>query len=187
MVIEGSYKKVWWKCNKGHEWEAVISSRNEGKGCPYCSHQKVSLESSLYTKRPDLIKEWNIGKNKDLTPKDVNAYSRKKVWWKCEKGHEWETSVGQRANLNSGCPYCSNLRATKENCLQTNYPEIATEWNYKRNEKLTPSDVTKKSAKLVWWLCKNGHEWTAKVKDRVAGRYKCMECRKKRTQNSTFS
>ena len=30
--------RVWWKCTKGHEWEAKISSRATNKsGCPYCS------------------------------------------------------------------------------------------------------------------------------------------------------
>lgn len=39
----GSGKKVWWKCAKGHEWQATISSRNRGTGCPYCSgHKKQS-------------------------------------------------------------------------------------------------------------------------------------------------
>ena len=31
----GSGQKVWWKCSKGHEWQAVINSRNNGTGCPY--------------------------------------------------------------------------------------------------------------------------------------------------------
>jgi hypothetical protein len=29
-------KKVWWKCKKGHEWQAVIVSRKNGTGCPHC-------------------------------------------------------------------------------------------------------------------------------------------------------
>ena len=36
----GSNKKVWWKCSKGHEWQAIIANRNEGRGCPYCSGWK---------------------------------------------------------------------------------------------------------------------------------------------------
>lgn len=31
-----SNEKVWWKCSKGHEWEAVISSRHTGRGCSEC-------------------------------------------------------------------------------------------------------------------------------------------------------
>ena len=33
----GSGKIVWWKCSKGHNWEARIADRESGKGCPYCS------------------------------------------------------------------------------------------------------------------------------------------------------
>ena len=36
-----SNKKAWWKCKKGHEWQAIINSRNNGVGCPYCAGQKV--------------------------------------------------------------------------------------------------------------------------------------------------
>ena len=35
--LPSSNKKVWWKCDKGHSWEAVISSRTKGnRGCPFC-------------------------------------------------------------------------------------------------------------------------------------------------------
>ena len=30
-VLPGSHKKGWWKCLKGHEWEASIRDRNAGK------------------------------------------------------------------------------------------------------------------------------------------------------------
>ena len=35
-VMSGSNKKVWWICKEGHEWQAVISSRNAGRGCLIC-------------------------------------------------------------------------------------------------------------------------------------------------------
>ena len=35
-VMAGSNKKVWWICKEGHEWEAVISIRKAGRGCPIC-------------------------------------------------------------------------------------------------------------------------------------------------------
>lgn len=85
MVIQGSKKKVWWICSSKHEWEALIASRNRGNGCPYCSNQKVSLESSLFIRQPELIKEWNYEKNNGLTPKDFAENSSKKVWWNYKK------------------------------------------------------------------------------------------------------
>ena len=28
---------MWWKCEKGHEWQALISNRSRGDGCPICN------------------------------------------------------------------------------------------------------------------------------------------------------
>ena len=39
-VMPGSNKKAWWICENGHEWEAMISSRNKGHGCAICYHSK---------------------------------------------------------------------------------------------------------------------------------------------------
>ena len=36
----GSEKKTWWKCSKGHEWQAIIGNRNKGQGCPVCRKEK---------------------------------------------------------------------------------------------------------------------------------------------------
>ncbi len=39
----GSGKKIWWKCQYGHEWQATIHNRSRGSGCPKCSGQGTSL------------------------------------------------------------------------------------------------------------------------------------------------
>jgi Hypothetical methyltransferase/Probable Zinc-ribbon domain/Type III restriction enzyme, res subunit/Helicase conserved C-terminal domain len=38
-VMSRSGKKAWWRCSADptHEWEAVIASRADGRGCPYCN------------------------------------------------------------------------------------------------------------------------------------------------------
>ena len=41
----GSGKKVWWKCDLGHTWLAIINDRTNGKGCPICSGRKVDRKS----------------------------------------------------------------------------------------------------------------------------------------------
>jgi hypothetical protein len=37
-VARSSDKKVWWQCSKhpGHEWDAIVKSRSDGRGCPIC-------------------------------------------------------------------------------------------------------------------------------------------------------
>lgn len=44
-VSRGSDKKVWWKCSYGHEWQATISSRVAGNGCPLCYKERHSRKS----------------------------------------------------------------------------------------------------------------------------------------------
>ena len=36
----GSHQKTWWKCSKGHEWQAIIGNRHRGNGCPICRKNK---------------------------------------------------------------------------------------------------------------------------------------------------
>jgi hypothetical protein len=108
-VTPGSHKKVWWKCDKGHEWEAVIKSRVEGNGCPYCSNHKVCEDNCLATVNARLALQWHPTKNGDLKPEHVLPGSGQKVWWKCEKGHEWLATINNR-NKGNGCPECRKNR-----------------------------------------------------------------------------
>ena len=180
-----SNKKVWWKCEKGHEWEATICSRNSGNGCPYCANQKVLPGyNDLVTLNPKLATEWNYEKNNGLKPIDVMPYSGKKVWWKCNKGHEWEATISDRTS-GRGCPYCSGQRVLKGyNDLQTINPRLANEWNYEKNNDLTPADVLPNSNKKVWWKCSFGHEWQATINHRNHGR-NCPQCYKARRKKSS--
>jgi len=117
-VIAGTDRKVWWLCEKGHDWEATISNRANGTGCPVCANKQVrSGINDLATTAPQLALEWHPTKNGQLTPQDITAGSNKKVWWQCEKGHEWATSVVNRSK-GTGCPHCQNE-------YRTSFPEQA--------------------------------------------------------------
>jgi len=45
-VTCGSYKKVWWICEKGHKWGATIKNRNNGSICPYCAKENRKGEGN---------------------------------------------------------------------------------------------------------------------------------------------
>lgn len=167
----GSGKKVWWKCPKNHSYAAYIYHRVNGTNCPICSNKKLLVDyNDLCFKYPELISDWNFERN-NLNPYDVIYSASQKVWWKCKKGHEWETSVVSRTKLKSGCPYCSGLKHTRGvNDLKTLNPNLANEWNYKKNGDISPSDVSRMSNKIVWWKCKKGHEWQASISNRSSGR-----------------
>ena len=107
-----SNKEVWWKCEKGHEWKATLNNRtrhNPQNACPYCNNRKLLLGyNDLVTLRPDLVKEWNYKRNEDLIPSMFKLNSSTKVWWVCEKGHEWEAKI-QHRNNGADCPYCAKI------------------------------------------------------------------------------
>ena len=52
-------------------------------------------------------KEFHPTKNGDITPRDIVYGSHKKIWFVCNKGHEWETALYVRTGMGCGCPRCS--------------------------------------------------------------------------------
>jgi DNA-directed RNA polymerase subunit RPC12/RpoP len=161
-VSFGSNKKVWWLCEKGHEWKAAPNSRSQGDGCPYCAGHMIDESNCLASTNPKLTEEWHPTKNGDLTPQQVSKGAHKKVWWKCQFGHSWQAMISNRTR-GRNCPYCSCKLASPEHCLAAVDPEQSKEWHPALNGKLTPFDVTPSSNKKVWWRCKEGHEWQAMV------------------------
>ena len=174
--MANSHQKVWWKCSKGHEWQAAIYSRNVGIGCPYCSGRKaIKGETDLATINPKLASEWNYEKNADLKPENFTANSGERVWWKCKNNHEWQATIDDRSK-GHGCPICSNQKVKKGyNDLITINPKLANEWNYLKNASLRPEYFTANSGKKVWWKCKNNHEWQATIASRNSGK-SCPYC-----------
>ena len=112
-VISSTVRKVWWNCINSHEWQATVVSRVNGGNCPYCSNRIANLENCLAAKYPALVKQWHPLKN-NLTAYDVTPVSDRKVWWVCDKGHEWFTFVYVRSE-GQGCPVCS--RANKNSFI----------------------------------------------------------------------
>jgi len=163
-----SNKKVWWICKNRHKWEAAISTRTKGIGCPYCSGRLATNNNNLKRLRPDLVNEWHPTKNQNLSPENVTPFSHKTVWWLCKKGHEWQSTVADRAKAR-GCPFCLGRRVSSSNNLAFLHPELAFEWHPIKNGSLKPQNITSGSGKKVWWKCSTGHEWKAAIYSRVRG------------------
>lgn len=113
-------KKVWWLCSKcKHEWIANIRNRsNLNRGCPCCAkHTIIKGVNDLATTNPELVNEWHPTKN-NITPYEVAAGSRRKVWWLCSKGHEYQASLLHRKH-GTRCPICYSGRQTSfaEQCV----------------------------------------------------------------------
>ena len=78
----------------------------------------VHIDKNLANQRPELVNEWNYEKNGLLQPEMFTCKSNEKVWWKCSKGHEWETIIANRTK-GHGCPICSKTAKRKVECIET--------------------------------------------------------------------
>ncbi len=105
-VSYGSTKRVWWLCDKGHEWEGRINARKSDT-CFECYKAKTLVFENSFASRKEQLVEW--GDNK--LPEEVSLGSKKRIMWKCSNNpeHTWSTFAYQRGKINpSGCPECSN-------------------------------------------------------------------------------
>ena len=112
-------------------------------------------EKLLIIKSPEVAKEWHPSRNGDLTPWDVTNSCDKKVWWQCLKfeHHIYERRIADKTRYKKGCTYCSGLKVSLENSLETLNPDLTEEWHPTKNKNLKPSDFTNKRSKKIWWQC----------------------------------
>ena len=170
-LSKGSSRRVWWICEKGHEWKTRYSNRINGTGCPYCAGKKVLPGyNDLASLFPEVSAEWHPELNGNLRPDMVLAHSNKYVWWRCLFGHEWRTKINNRTSLGTCCPKCAGKEPIQgETDLLAQYPTIAAQWHPHKNDQLTPEMVLPQSNKKVWWICGRKHEWKARIDHRVHG------------------
>lgn len=182
QVLPGSHRQVWWMCGQGHEWRAQIKSRVAGCGCPVCANRKIqTAENDLAACYPELARQWHPTKNGSLTPDAVTPGSRRRVWWICEKGHQWQASVASRTSGGTGCPVCTGKKIIPgENDLQSQYPDIAAQWDQERNGLLKPDHIAPCANRKVWWRCGLGHVYQAAVAARTMSGSGCPYCSGKR-------
>jgi hypothetical protein len=94
--------KIWWLCKNNHSYKKTIRAQIKCNRCPKCV--------SLGYKYPNIAKLWHKSKNENLTPFDVFCRTSKKVWWICEKGHEYEQRINDKTYKGYGCPKCSGRK-----------------------------------------------------------------------------
>lgn len=176
----GSTKKVWWVCERGHEWQAPIDNRvYNGTGCPACSpagaRKLVPGFNDLATTNPRFAAEWDEVKN-GAPASSVSRGSRKRVWWVCQTcGHEWDAVVKSRVSRNTGCARCTAREAKRRstNVISETNPARA-EWSTKNA--LSIDHYTSGSSFRAWWVCENGHEFQATISDRMSRNTRCKSC-----------
>lgn len=187
-VLPHSARKVWWICSSGHEYFSAINKRSYGRGCPVCSRKVPSKYRNLETEAPEVAKQWHPDRNGALSPSQVLPKSNKLVWWRCEKGHEWQARV--YARLSSGCPDChdakrlvhkviDNQGAARPAVLRELFPKLISEIDVSLEDPRRIGDEYPGSYRRVAWQCPKGHKWVARICKRTAGQ-NCPFCSNKR-------
>lgn len=166
--------------------KAIQPSLCDGKQCglgTYAGGGKWACpHTSLLGLFPDLCQEWDYDKN-ELKPSMVTPGSSKLIWWKCKVSpcecHIWQTKISHRTGVKSGCPFCKINKVCEHNNITVTHPELAKEWDHKRNAK-PPTEYTYGSTQKVWWECTKGncdcHRWEATVHHRSTERNGCPFC-----------
>lgn len=190
-VTANSPQMAWWIDRFGHAWAQEIRSRTAFPGgCPICAGQETQREEphgcghrmvrpglqDLATRYPELARQWDYEKNVPILPTDVSPGSHREVWWRCERGHSWRTSVRTRV-AGCGCPVCAGRQVLPgENDLLACFPDLAAEWDRLKNGALTPQMITPGSTRKVWWTCREGHSWRASIVSRTKAGSGCPYC-----------
>lgn len=182
-ITTGTHKSIWWKCAEArdHVWLAVVKDRiAQDQGCPFCANQRVCRSNCLATRFPKIAQEWHPKRNLPMTPRSVVATSSHRVVWRCRDcAHEWQARVVDRTQKGSGCPACVGKAITKNNCLATLFPQIASEWHKTKNGSLTAKDVSPGSHNKYWFCCKQcAFEWQAQLQSRTRQGNGCPPCGK---------
>ena len=135
--------------------------------------------------RETLLTQWNTARNAPLTPQAVTYGSHKRVWWRCERGHDYEAMVSARV-WGSGCPYCAGRRVQAgENDFAARFPRLAAQWHPTLNGTLLHTQVTAGCRRKVWWLCPENHTWKAVIYSRTGTQQSgCPVCAGKTRQRS---
>jgi len=166
MFHPNSNEKMWWLCEKGHEWQTTINHRTSGKGCPFCAgrHQTIEeMQTLAESKEGFCLSEKYLGNHTHLI-------------WKCKSKHIWEATT---ANIKKGhwCPKCFNKkRGASQRLSISDMHQIAR----MKNGKCLSTEYVNSHTKLKW-ECKSGHQWEANAnKVRNRGQW-CPYCAGKRT------
>lgn len=133
---------------------------------------------------PELRSQWSDKNEKSFD--EVMTNSNKDAEWICADKHTWVARIDSRTKKRaSGCPYCKNRKASDTNSLLVCEPKLCKEWDYKENGELKPEMVTRGSFKTVWWRCRYGHSYSARISSRVGkNRQGCPYCDGKKVDDS---
>lgn len=126
---------------------------------------------------PEIAAELHPERNDGWLPSDFPAGGMRTPWWRCYQGHEFQMMVVSRTRNGQGCSPCWKAeRAKTVRSLAERSPALAAEWHPDKND-CGPDEVPVGNNMLrAWWLCAEGHEWSALISMRYYTGRGCAIC-----------
>lgn len=180
IYIGGDYKSVFSEIS-------VMDNFGYKYFSPY-SHLRFALQRGHRIREIDIrnpftidnIKNWLTINNKNFSLLDTEYKGKDfKMSWQCKNKNCGEIFVTHWATIlrGSGCPYCSipAKQVGKKNNLKYKYPDIAAEFDEKKNG-VSSDSILAGSNKKFFWICSNcGNSYCTAASVRLSG-VGCPEC-----------
>ena len=143
----------------------------------------MNRKPPLKERAPELYAQFDFEKNQGVDIDKIPASSHTLLWWKCNNGHSWQEYLSSRLYGAKRCPICAkSFPHENTKTLAEEFPLIAADWDFDKNEMMSPETVASKSGNRIYWKChKCGHEWRASIINRTVGATRCPRCGKERT------
>ena len=176
-VVAHSNQPAGWHCQVcSHKWSVSPNMRvQQQSGCPKCPREgTVTMHPTFAGSQHPLLTEWDHKRNTacDFYPHNTKLRSAKQIYWLCDKcpagqEHSWSAAPKHRTGRSQcGCPVCAGHVACRCNSLQALFPDIAAEWDYRKNRG-RPSDYTARSHHLAWWCTLQRGSWQQQISRRT--------------------
>lgn len=188
QTVPYSKLDAFWKCKKcGYEWNQKINNRassTKGK-CPSCDIRRkanMSTQNSFRVVNPEASKLWVNEKNEGMTPDNTIGDLNKTVHLRCINNPEHIYPIKIRKipqEAPFGCPYClgkKNYVTPNVNDLFTVCKDAKAMWDMTKNVEYDYERINPKSEDIVWWKCRNGHEFQRSIR-RFVDSQNCPTCK----------
>ncbi len=159
-----------WRCQHGHEWDAVASNIiHNNRWCPECGRKKSDSGRRRYTL--DNLQAWAKAKGGKCLATEFKSIVTH-VLWRCSCGFEW--SAEPRKIRDGGwCPECAKkVRGDKK---RVHTPESLNKFARSKSGRCYPPDKFDVKTPIEW-ECDAGHRWMANADNIINGGKWCPDC-----------
>lgn len=153
----------------GYEYQTTPQQLLAGRRCRKCAGTAKKTNEEFVRELAEA--------HPDIVPLEEYQSAHHGMQLKCAKcGYVW-TSTPHSILSNSGnCPACiGRVVIEGKNDLATLRPDLVKEWDYDKNNGITPQEISLGSNQKIHWKCALGHCWETRVPERVKGT-KCPVC-----------